>query len=230
MRTLQELIDTNDAAWPLIQQWIAKSTRPVTVLSKSSQEIAEQTLVNLQATTRTTLGAIIYESGGLIIDNGWLKVFGGGHNEQIPALLTWNESKTILDNKQNKGLLIIAIDAIGGHFCINGGALGEDLGMIYYFAPDTLDYEPLDMGYSQLIQFFLSDNVDKFYQDFRWTNWQEEVKVLQLDEVFSFVPPLWTVEGKNIEESSKKPISATEQYFVQTDFREGLNDIENKYL
>ncbi len=230
MRTLQELIDTNDAAWPLIQQWISESPRTVTILTKSSQEIAEQTLVNLQVTTRATMGAIIYESGGLIIDNGWIKIFGGGHNDLIPSILTWNDGKTICNNKQNKGLLIIAIDAIGGHFCINGGALGEDLGMIYYFAPDTLDYEPLDVGYSQLIQFFLSDNVDQFYQDFRWTNWQEDVKTLKLDEVFSLTPPLWTVEGKNIEESFKKPISATEQYAVQTEFRKGLNDIENKFL
>lgn len=230
MRTLQELIDTNDSAWPMIKQWIAESPKQVTTLSKNTQEIANNALTALQLTTKSTLGALIYESGGLLIDNGWIKVLGGGHNDQMLDILTWNQGKTIMDNNTNKGFIIVAFDVLGGYFCINSGALGKDIGKIYYFAPDTLDYEALEIGYSQLLNFFLTGRTEQFYQDFRWTNWQEQIASLQYNQVINFVPPLWTKEGKDIEQSAKKAVNVTEQFLLQSEFREGLNDIENKYI
>ncbi len=75
MRSLDELIDLQDPGWPLVQEWIAKASNPVEVLP-ADRARAEATLVELQVTTRSPMGAIALETGGLLVDSGWLRILG----------------------------------------------------------------------------------------------------------------------------------------------------------
>ncbi|WP_249321672.1 DUF2625 family protein [Campylobacter sp. RM16189] len=52
----------------------------------------------------------------------------------------------------------------------------------------------------------------KFYEGFFFENWQEEVVKISLDEVFAFMPFLWTKEGSNINCVSKRAVSADENF------------------
>lgn len=99
-----------------------------------------------------------------------------------------------------------------GFFLLNGGGLGNDLGKIYYLAPDSLEFEPLDLSYSEFLLFCFNNDLDDFYKGLRWKNWKSEVSKLNGDTVFNFFPYLWTKEGKNIEKNSKKEIPIEEQY------------------
>lgn len=74
MKTLNELIDRPDPAWPLVQEWIAAATNPVEVLPPPDQDTRGQALLAAQVTTRSPMGAIIFETGGLLVDHGWLPV------------------------------------------------------------------------------------------------------------------------------------------------------------
>ena len=76
-RTLEELIDAKEPGWPVVQGWLKKATRPVEVLSTLPRRAAD-VLVALQVTTRSPLGAIALETGGLLVDHGWVRLFGGG--------------------------------------------------------------------------------------------------------------------------------------------------------
>lgn len=227
MRSLQELIDTQDPGWDIVKQWIKQSNRLVEILPQTDKSAAEQSLLITQVTTRSPLGAILYETGGLSIDHGWIRVLGGG--SYLPSLYQWNLSKTIEDDINTKGYLIVALDALGGYFCINGGKLGADIGMIYYFAPDTLDFEALEITYSELIHFFLVGDTAQFYATFRWNNWLQDTQQLDLNRVFDFFPPLWTQEGKNINETMRQTVSAEQQFEIMHEFRTGLNQITIKY-
>lgn len=227
MRSLQELLDTQHPGWDIVKQWIQQSNRSVKILPQTEKSAAEQSLLITQVTTRAPLGAILYKTGGLSIDYGWIRVLGGGSN--LPSLYQWNQSKTLEGNTNTKGYLIVALDALGGYFCINGGKLGTDIGMMYYFAPDTLDFEPLDITYSELIHFFLVGDTAQFYATFRWNNWQQDIQQLDLNKVFDFFPPLWTQEGKNINETMRQTVSAEQQYDIMQEFRTGLNQITSKY-
>jgi len=40
---------------------------------------------------------------------------------------------------------LIGDDSAGGFFAINGGALGNDPGKVYYLSPDNLKWEPMEM-------------------------------------------------------------------------------------
>src|SRR4051812_40272852 len=92
--------------------------------------------------------------------------------------------------------LLVADDAVGGFFAINGGAFGDDVTKLYYFAPDVLDFEPLQIGYSQFLQWVFSGKLDQFYEWIRWRDWEADVQPLHGDRCYAFYPFLFTKEGK----------------------------------
>ena len=118
--------------------------------------------------------------------------------------------------------MLIADDAIGGYFAVNGGEFGSDMGKIYYLSPDNLEWEPLDLTYSDFLEFCFNGNLDDFYSNLRWANWKDEVSKLDGDKVYNFFPPLWSKEGKDVHNRSRKPIPVEEQYQFNLDTRKQL--------
>ncbi|WP_323842382.1 MULTISPECIES: DUF2625 domain-containing protein [unclassified Moraxella] len=211
MKTLQELINLDEPAWELIQEWLNNANKPYEIIPKN-QEQAEQELLANQVTTRSSMGAIIYETGGMLIDNGWLRILGSGGKKLNRTLSGWNKGKSFENIGDVPSFLLIADDVLGGYFAINGGGLGDNLGMIYYFDPDLLAWEDLNITYSHFIEWALTGDLEQFYQGFRWQNWQDEAKQLDGNQVFSFFPFLSTQEGKEIDKVSRKVISIQEYY------------------
>lgn len=92
MRTLEELLDREDPALPRVQQWLAQSSQPFEVLEPS--EARSSVLVGLQVTTRSPMGAIAYETGGILIDHGWLRIIGSGHSKLPRNIVDWNAGRS----------------------------------------------------------------------------------------------------------------------------------------
>ncbi len=105
---------------------------------------------------------------------------------------------------------------------MNNGRLGKDLGKIYYFSPDTLEFEPLNLSYSEFLNFCFNNNLEEFYKGYRWEYWKEDVSKLNGDFVFNFFPFLWAKESKDIENTSKKQVPIEEQYNINLDLRKEL--------
>ena len=187
MRPLHELINRDDPGFPLVRQWVEAAIRPVEILPPS--EAREETLVQAQVTTRSPMGAILYETGGILVDRGWLRVLGSGHARLTRTLPAWNAER-------GAGFYLVADDAVGGFFAINGGALGEDVKNLYYFAPDSLDWEPLEIDYAEFLQWAFSGKLDQFYDWIRWRGWDADVRTLHGDRCYTFYPFLFTQEGK----------------------------------
>ena len=221
MRPLNELINTTDPGWPLVKQWIAKARNKVEVLPRDSVK-ANEALYYTQVTTRSPMGAIVYETGGILIDNGWIRILGSGNKKLDRSLPGWNKGKTFKDFGEPSSFFLVADDAVGGFFAINGGAWSKDVGKIFYFSPDALEWEPLGLGYTDFLHFCFNNDLDKFYEGQRWNNWRKEVDTLDGTKVFNFYPPFWTKEGKNINNSSRKAIPVEEQYFLNMDMRKQL--------
>ena len=79
-RGLLELINHEGPAWPLVQRWMADATNPVELLPAPVDVERERALYETQVTTRSPMGAVLYESGGLFIDHGWIGILGAGHS------------------------------------------------------------------------------------------------------------------------------------------------------
>jgi hypothetical protein len=221
MKKVQELIDFNDSSWPGIKEWAKSSKNKVEILTANEKE-AGDALYKTQVSTRSTLGAIIYMSGGILIDDGWIRILGAGNKKLKRTLPDWNQGKTFNKFGEQPPFLLIADDAIGGFFMLNGGGLGNDLGGVYYFAPDSLEFEPLNLNYTQFINFCFNGNLAEFYKNYRWKNWKEDVSKLDCDKVFNFYPYLWSKEGKDIENLLKEEVPIEEQYILNIDFRKQL--------
>lgn len=211
LRPVDELINKKEPGWPLVKQWIASAKNKVEILSCDTIK-AKEALFRTQVTTRSPMGAIIYATGGLLIDDGWIRILGSGNQKLDRTLPDWNKGRSFNEYGEQPKFLLIADDAVGGFFAVNGGEFGADAGKVYYLSPDNLKWEPLDLTYTDFLEFCFNGNLDDFYADLRWTNWRAEVSKLDGNKVYNFFPPLFTKEGKDINKSSRKQIPVEEQY------------------
>ncbi|HEU5166710.1 MAG TPA: DUF2625 domain-containing protein [Chitinophagaceae bacterium] len=221
LRSIDELINKKESGWILVKQWIDSAKNKVEILQPDSSK-AKEALYKIQVTTRSPMGAIIYSTGGLLIDNGWIRIIGSGHEKLKRTVPDWNKGKSFKEFGEQPKFLLIADDAIGGYFAINGGEFGSDLGKTYYLSPDNLEWEPLDLTYSDFLNFCFNGNLEDFYSNLRWTNWRDEVSKLDGDKVYNFFPPLWSKEGKDVNKSSRKSLPVEEQYQFNLDTRKQL--------
>ncbi len=215
-RTAEELINRKEPGWINVKQWIDSAKNKVVILQTDSTK-SKDALYHTQVTTRSPMGAIIYMTGGLLIDDGWIRILGSGSQQLTRSVPGWNKGKVFKEFiSEGAGFLLIADDAIGGFFLTNGGSLGEDIGKVYYL------YEPLDMTYTEFLLFCFNNNLDKFYEGYRWKNWRKDVSNLPADQVFNITPPLWTKQGKDFTTNSRKAIPIQEQYDFNMSMRKQL--------
>lgn len=202
-KALSELINRQEPAWDFVSQWIKQAKNTVQVLPRTSAQ-ADSALWAAQVTTRSPMGAVIYETGGLLIDGGWLRIVGSGSPRLNRTLMGWNQGKPA-------GILLVADDVLGGFYALNGGAFGsESLGKIFYFAPDNLQWEPIDKTYSEFLQFCFSGDLQAYYRDARWPGWEKEISTLSGTQGLACYPFLFTQEGKNIRRSKRAPVPIQE--------------------
>ena len=226
MRTLEELINKQEPGWDLVQEWMQEATNLYEVLPRDAKR-AEAELLNAQVTTRSPMGAILYETGGILINKGWIRILGSGCERLDRGMFQWNKGKTFENYGEPPAYLLVADDILGGLFAINGGAFGQEgLGQMYYLAPDTLSWEPMNCGYSEFVSWTLGGDIHMFYEPFYWDGWQEEVSKLNGNQVFSFFPFLWTKEGQQIEAVSRKVVPIEESYRLTMDMQRQLLEKE----
>lgn len=215
MKTLRELLDTDTPAWPMVRGWIAGARNAVEILP-ASDPARSTALEHAQVTTRSPMGAIVYETGGLLIDHGWLRILGSGHTRMPRALMDWNRGRSIDAQGRALGFLLVADDVVGGFFAINGGALGQDTRNVHYFGPDSLRWQSLGFGYSDFVMFAVQGDLERFYANLRWPGWQSEIASLRGDQALSIYPPPWTAEGKDVAGASRRPVPVAEIWSFNT--------------
>jgi hypothetical protein len=169
----------------------------------------------MQVSTRSMMGAIIYYTGGILVDNGWVRILGSGNTKLTRSLPAWNKGKTYGKIGDRPDYLLIGDDVAGGFFALNAGGLGSENGKVYYLAPDDLKWESLHISYFDFVNFCLVGNLDKFYTGLRWANWKADMPKVTGDEGFSINPYPWTNEGKEIDRDSKKAVPIQQLYYFE---------------
>lgn len=222
MQSMEELVNTTDPAWPLVQQWITGAKNKVEVLEADSAN-AKTALYQAQVSTYATLGAVIYNSGGIMVDNGWIRILGSGNPRLSRSVAKWNKGKTIQEYGDKPTYLLVADDAVGGFFAINYGAFGEDLKNVYYLAPNSLKWEPLGLGYTEFIRFCFDSNLADFYKGLRWASWDQFIAKLDGNKSYSFRPYLWSPEGMDIDKCTRKLVSTEDLFKANMEKQRELN-------
>lgn len=207
MRKTEELIDTENPAVNLLEQWVRDAEVPCQLLPPGAER--EDALQSVQVSTHSTLGALAYDTGGLLIDDGWVRLLGSGHPKLPRSLHKWNAQRA-------DGFYLVGDDAVGGFFALNGGALGPDLGSVHYWAPDSLEWECLELGLTDFVNAFLTSQITAFYQGLRWSTWRADLNDLSSDQCFFFYPFLFSKEG-SVGGSDRSKISISEAFDVKVD-------------
>jgi hypothetical protein len=206
-KTARELV-SDDPAMPLIRSWLAGNQRPIELLPCQPGH-GEVALVALQVTTRSPLGAIAYETGGIFIDDGWIRVLGAGSAKLARTIAGWNGLPCDAGDAYMPGAMFVADDVIGGMFAIDVGALGSKAGNIAYFAPDALAWEDTGLGFTDWLHWAFTGDLEKFYEGSRWDGWRGEVPSLVGTHAYSIQPFPW-VAGPPIAERDRRAVPIRE--------------------
>lgn len=215
MQALEELINHEEPGMALVRDWISQAKNPVTIL-QGDTETGEQTLLDLQVTSRSPMGAIALETGGILVDHGWVRVLGSGCPQLSRTISGWNRITS--EAHRLPGALLVADDAVGGFFAINGGSLPGAPGTVCYLAPDSLDWEESDLTFSDWLWWLFTGDLSQYYQDARWQGWQGEIEALHGDQGFTIYPFLWT-QGPPIGERSRKAVPIEELWELSQRFQ-----------
>lgn len=222
MQSLDELVNKTDPAWPLVKNWLDSAKNKVEVLEVDSVK-AKDVLLNTQVSTYATLGAVIYNTGGIMVDHGWLRILGSGSERLSRSVADWNKGKTMKQYGDKPKYLLVADDAVGGFFAINYGAFGDDLKNIYYLAPNSLKWEPLHLGYSEFIRFCFDGDLSSFYKGLRWATWDQFIANLDGNKSYSFRPYLWSEAGTDIEKCTRKLVPTADLFKFNISKQKELN-------
>jgi hypothetical protein len=216
MRSLDDLVDTDEPALPAVLEWIASSTRTVEVLPADEWR-GDEVLHALQVTTRSPMGAIAHRTGGLLVDDGWVRVLGAGHERLPRDLATWNGLHEGGPQRW-PGALLVGDDVVGGFFAISGDESLAPVGRVAYLAPDTLAWEDTDLRYSDWLHWLFHGDLDAYYDGQRWIGWRDEVRSVTGDQAYSIYPFL-CAEGPPIAERSRRAVPIEEVWGVQLELR-----------
>ncbi|GAA2391020.1 DUF2625 family protein [Dactylosporangium salmoneum] len=215
MRSLAELISDDRSAWAEIEASVTGSPYAIEILP-TDPDRAASCLHRLQVGTASWLGALVYGTGGLVVDGGWLRVFGSGNPRRRLA-----DIHAVNEVFEPAGLLV-AQDVMGGEFVWRQGEAEDGRPTIHYFAPDTLRWEDLTLGYTDWLYAMLGGALDQFYLSWRWTGWRDEVAACPLDNGIHTWPPLFSKEGKDIESCSRHAVPMRELVSVKHDTADQL--------
>lgn len=210
MRALDELFDPAQGGRRLVDEWRAAATNTIELLPCSADDGA-RCLHALQVTTRSPMGAIAHGTGGLLVDGGWVRVLGAGCPRLGRSLASWNATGT--DRERLPGALLVADDAVGGFFALDGGRFGARPGSVHYFAPDSLRWEDLDASYSDWLQWLCTGDLARFYAASRWATWRADVAALDGDRG-TLVYPFPCADGPPLDERSRSAVPIQELWAI----------------
>lgn len=217
-RAYAELL-SDDPAWPALAKEAAAAPNGAVVLPAPSDEERRACLEALQMTTRSTLGALAHETGGVLVDHGFVRMLGAGSPRLRRQLVTWNaEVGVSLDR-----FIIVADDVMGGVFAIDGGGLGGKPGRVHYFAPDSLEWEDTELGHTDFVSWAFEGDLATFYENVRWPGWEADLAEVGGDHSLSVVPPMWTeADTLPIAMRARRAVPAKELWLLQQQFAAAL--------
>lgn len=193
--------------WNEIKYILKNSTRKVKIINN---KVYDDTLNNLNIDKNSMLGQVITNTSGIFIDN-YIRLFGNGSKDVSYNIYEYNlEFKKYFDDN----MIIVADDVFGGLFSVT-----KEKNNILYFAPDTLQWENLEIDYKDFIKYISSEKIDEFYKSYKWSTFQEDIKDIKFNQGILIYPFLWSNEC-DIEKAKKSIVPFSELVQTNMEIRE----------
>ena len=199
-------------AWPQVSAALAESAVSIEILPVDPGT-GESCLRSIGATVDSWLGAMALHTGGVLVDHGWLRVYGGGCTaRKLPDLAGINPEPT------DAPALLVGADILGGRYVIRGND-GDDQplpgapGEVCYLGADTLRAEPLGWTYRDWLTLMVGGAIGDFYHDLRWPGWEADVPTVPLDRLLNLYPPVYAKDGRaQLATAERTPVPSAELY------------------
>lgn len=205
-------------SWNRVYEELIRSSNDISFSLSKKVDIDINNYLNIKQLT--TLGQVINNTSGIKINN-YLRIFGNGSHDEWENIIKFNlKFRDYID----KNKVLIANDIFGGVFGINAESINAEYSSIWYFAPDLLEWSDLEINFYEFIEFVASDNVNEFYEDFKWKGFEYEIKNIKSDEAISIYPFLWSEEC-NIETADKKIVPFSELFMLNLEFMKKFNSL-----
>lgn len=214
MRDFADLLDTPDSAWLSLIDSLDSSFARHTVL-RAHPDQCRTTFAQLQVSPGSLLGALALHSGGILLHDGWLRIYGGsgGGYAGLPGLAEVNRFPAQVEpGWQPPARLVLAHDVLGGVFALSGMQAASDRDRsvqdhVEFFSPLTLAWQDLGMGHRDWLDWLMHDGAVAHYRDLLWPTWRTEVAELRLRDGIAVFPGLWTEEAQEkIGETMRHPM------------------------
>lgn len=95
---------------------------------------------------------------------------------------------------------------------------------MHYLAPDTLEWEDSELGYTDWLSWALTDRLIQFYRDLRWEGWARETASVGGDSGLMVYPPLFCEETA-IADRHRGMVPVEELWSLALDFGKQLRDL-----
>lgn len=209
-RSADELAAVDDPAWPVVSRLLDHAGTATAL--EVDPERGRRVLVSLQVTSRSYLGALALNTGGILADHGWFRLLGGG-SDHMDDLASANNLHGEEGSDEPPPFLLVGFDALGGRFAIDGGGLGVAAGEVCYFGPDTLSCGGLGGGHADFVTAAISGALSQTFAPLRWSGWQDEIATLRSDQGLAVYPPPFAREGQDIAAASRRAVPVRELFY-----------------
>lgn len=186
---------------------------------EGTEAVGKEEIENMCIDINSVLGVIVLYTAGICVDN-WIRVIGQNCNEHN-GISQYNSEQINKDYTSMKGMLIVAQDIVGGIFAINTSKFSESREKVWYFAPDTLEWECLDMDYAGFISWIAKGNTDEFYNSMRWETWKKDCENINFDKAYLIYPFLWANEC-DLSTATKKVVPFMELMGINMEYAKKL--------
>jgi hypothetical protein len=195
------VVEDDQASWLVLLDLLSRSFAAPRILPADG-EVARANLVRMRVAPSSPLGAITLNSGGILLYDGWLRIFGGSPCADIglPSIGQINEFPDGVDPwwAPTEGV-IVAHDVLGGVFLVNGLRPGAGRpgvpGEVIYFDPSSLEWTRMGMSHGEWLAWCLSGDLPNSYGDVLWPRWRADVRALRADEGIIVRPALHSEQG-----------------------------------
>jgi len=172
VRTLDELIDRDDDAWPIFVDWGRPAGAAVGSMALRSGG-RQGTLLAVQVTTHSIMGAVALRCGGIRIDHGWLRILGAGGEGIGGGLVQWNALSGGKPLDPPWIALFLSLRPAGRLLRHERRrAWPGEPGIIHYLAAGHVRWEPMGVGYSPSSSGDVRP-AQRFYEGQRWEGWEQ---------------------------------------------------------
>jgi hypothetical protein len=194
-------LDDGGATWPALTDVLLRSFAAPRILPVLRDQ-ARAGLLQLEVAAGSSLGAVALNSGGILLYDGWLRIFGGSPCPEVglPSIGQINAFPARLDRTwtPTQGL-VVAHDVLGGVFALNGLRPGPGRpgvpGEVIYFDPTSLHWTRMGMSHNEWLTWCASGDLPHFYDGLLWPGWRNDVRELRADQGIAVSPSLWSEEA-----------------------------------